>query len=227
MRPCDSPRAGCWITPIAVAAPARPLWSANGSAAAPSGPVPRRAGRFRIARIRQSRPALPRVVQPGRDRSARAGACSVTRAAAPRCLLPGRVRRSASASAAPQWHQPRTRVHAEAQLRAERQPRPETPRRGVRLEIGEMRDGRRPRGRTCIRVWACTGASAGVVTPFVPKAAASRAGEGGRRSAVGPADPRVQLEHRQRTYDDLDARSIPARGPEGTSTTDWHGHGAA
>ena len=35
------------------------------------------------------------------------------------------------------------------------------------------------------------------VTPFVPKAAASRAGEGGRRSAVGPADPRVQPEHRQ------------------------------
>jgi hypothetical protein len=60
-----------------------------------------------------------------------------------------------------------------------------------------------------------------------PKAAASRAGEGGRRSAVGPADPRVQPEHRQRTHDDLDARSIPARGPEGTSTTDWHGHGAA
>ena len=30
-----------------------------------------------------------------------------------------------------------------------------------------------------------------------PKAAASRAGEGGRRSAVGPADPRVQPEHRQ------------------------------
>jgi hypothetical protein len=30
-----------------------------------------------------------------------------------------------------------------------------------------------------------------------PKAAASRAGEGDRRSAVGPADPRVQPEHRQ------------------------------
>ena len=41
--------------------------------------------------------------------------------------------------------------------------------------VGEMRDGRRPRGRTCIRVWACTGASAGVVTPFVPEAAVSRA----------------------------------------------------
>lgn len=41
------------------------------------------------------------------------------------------------------------------------------------------------------------GASAGVVTPFGPKAAASRAGEGGRRSAVGPADPRVEPEHRQ------------------------------
>jgi hypothetical protein len=34
---------------------------------------------------------------------------------------------------------------------------------------GEKRDGRRPRGRTCIRVWAYTGASAGVVTPFVRK----------------------------------------------------------
>jgi hypothetical protein len=33
--------------------------------------------------------------------------------------------------------------------------------------------------------------------PICPKAAASRAGEGGRRSAVGPADPRVQPEHRQ------------------------------
>ena len=49
----------------------------------------------------------------------------------------------------------------------------------------------------------------------------------GRRSVVGSADPRVQPEHRQRTHDDLDARSIPARGPEGTSTTDWHGDGAA
>ena len=41
--------------------------------------------------------------------------------------------------------------------------------RGVptRPGVGEMRDGRRPRGRTCIRVWPCTGASAGVVTPFV------------------------------------------------------------
>ena len=37
----------------------------------------------------------------------------------------------------------------------------------------------------------------------------------------------VEHLHRQKTHDDLDARSIPARGPEGTSTTDWHGHGAA
>jgi hypothetical protein len=37
------------------------------------------------------------------------------------------------------------------------------------LEFGEMRDGRRSRGRTCIRVWACTRASAGAVTPFVRK----------------------------------------------------------
>jgi hypothetical protein len=36
-----------------------------------------------------------------------------------------------------------------------------------RRATGEERDGRRSRGRTCIRVWACTGASAGVVTPFV------------------------------------------------------------
>ena len=41
-------------------------------------------------------------------------------------------------------------------------------------------------------------AAAALVAEFVPKAAASRAGEGGRGSAVGPADPRVQREHRQR-----------------------------
>jgi hypothetical protein len=63
--------------------------------------------------------------------------------------------------------------------------------------------------------------------PICPEAAVSRAGEGGRRSAVGPAGPRVRPEHRQRTHEDLDARSIPARVPEGTSTTGWHGHGAA
>ena len=53
----------------------------------------------------------------------------------------------------------------------------------ARREFGEMRDGRRPRGRTCIRVWACTGASAGVVTPFVR--------EGSRRAAVMASTSRL------------------------------------
>jgi hypothetical protein len=50
---------------------------------------------------------------------------------------------------------------------------------------------------TCVRVGACTRSQRGRRDSLCPKAAASRAGEGGRRSAVGPADPRVQPEHRQ------------------------------
>ncbi len=51
-----------------------------------------------------------------------------------------------------------------------------------------MRDGRRPRGRTCIRGWACTGASAGVVTPFVRK----RQRRGPAKAVVGVlSDPPI------------------------------------
>jgi hypothetical protein len=45
---------------------------------------------------RSFRPGLPLVVQPGRDRRARAGACSVTRATAPGACCPARVTQSAS-----------------------------------------------------------------------------------------------------------------------------------
>lgn len=41
---------------------------------------------------------------------------------------------------------------------------------------------------------------------------------------LGPRDARVR-DKAGRCL--LDARSIPARGPERTSTTDWHGHRAA
>ena len=47
---------------------------------------------------------------------------------------------------------------------------------------------------SCLGVY---GSQRGRRDSLCPKAAASRAGEGGRRSAVGPADPRVQPEHRQ------------------------------
>jgi hypothetical protein len=47
---------------------------------------------------------------------------------------------------------------------------------------------------SCLGVY---GSQHGRRDSLCPKAAASRAGEGGRRSAVGPADPRVQPEHRQ------------------------------
>lgn len=63
----------------------------------------------------------------------------------------------------------------------------------------------RPRGRRLSRISPQAGCWSGrhprepARTPhsLCPKAAASRAGEGGRRSAAGPADPRVQPEHRQ------------------------------
>jgi hypothetical protein len=47
---------------------------------------------------------------------------------------------------------------------------------------------------SCLGVY---GSQRGRRDSLCPKAAPSRAGEGGRRSAVGPADPRVQPEHRQ------------------------------
>jgi hypothetical protein len=47
---------------------------------------------------------------------------------------------------------------------------------------------------SCLGVY---GSQRGRRDSLCPKAAASRAGEGGRRSGAGPADPRVQPEHRQ------------------------------
>ena len=81
---------------------------------------------------------LPQVVQPGRARSARAGACSITRATAPRRLRPGtshaigkhhRGRRSAPAS-----HPSSCRSATPGRS----SPRPDGRRRGA-LEIGYMR----------------------------------------------------------------------------------------
>ena len=110
---------------------------------------------------------------------------------------------------APQRHQPRTRVHAEAQLRAERRPRPETPRRGAsrdwRIGGARRRAGRDSlslrTGITSVVPWLVVSVSGHAdpnQRPFLTaappaRAAASSPAHGGDKTALAAWIPKSRV----------------------------------